>query len=345
MRSTLAILLFGLCATTSVMAADKKTSPAPWPQEPNSFIRIKLSSAVLNELPDCNTFPATFSVKPQAHPLCHRVQPGDNYYSISGLPDLGRNIGYRVHMKVLDGEVQLLILTARANCYSELTAIFIAKYGPPSERAKQTIKIKEFTEYAAQELRWLGKSVDITLLSAESPKVAVLTPILLVSFKERGGEYTVPIKCPEDTRGTLRKASDHRLKYLVGRLGISSAFFRDVSVMRRDAFVDNTHCPDHYAVADVYARTDNAAVRTDVDVVTDDNRRIALVVYSNSGVLADHKVFADLHLFANHNAQAMTHHQPHINLRTQHDFCSMPCNKAVVYTFGQRLQGAVVLTG
>lgn len=115
--------------------------------------------------------------------------------------------------------------------------------------------------------------------------------------------------------------------------------------MRRNAFIDEAHGADRDVITDKGVTADNAAIGTDIHIVTDGDRRIAFVVGANGCVLPDRKVFANPNGLGDYDTRTMADDQTLVDVSAEHYLGAVFTYQTVVDAFGKRLQCAVIFPG
>lgn len=158
MKANIAIILLAACLAGPAIAAKKTAEPAPWTQEPDSFMGVKMSSNVIYDLTQCpsgvlNSQQATMCYKP----------PYKDLYMIEGLPKIGLDYFYSLSVKVRDRAVEYFYLSANTRDFEKLSQVFIAKYGQPGSKVITPVKTKAGASFSNETLTWSGRKVRIVV--------------------------------------------------------------------------------------------------------------------------------------------------------------------------------------
>ena len=154
MKAKILIFLFAACMGSSVMAAKKPATPAPWTQEPDSFMGMRFDQKVDVELPVCPR--GTVLSKT----LCHEP-PYTNLYTVRGGPEIG--FGYSLSVFSSGSGVESFYLTTNSDNFSKLVTLFTNKYGAPTQSSSEPVKTKAGASFTNETLTWSGKKVQITI--------------------------------------------------------------------------------------------------------------------------------------------------------------------------------------
>ncbi|WP_223535772.1 hypothetical protein [Pseudomonas sp. GL-B-16] len=154
MKAKIAFFLLASCVAASAGAAKKTAEPAPWTQEPDSFMGVSFDQKLVYSIPEC---PSGYEI-PKS--MC-RGTPYQGLYITKGAPSIG--IGYGLSVKAKNGPVDYFYLTTPAENFPQLVQIFITKYGQPMKRTTDSVKTKGGAEFINESLLWQGKKIEITL--------------------------------------------------------------------------------------------------------------------------------------------------------------------------------------
>lgn len=156
MKAKVAIFLLASCVVGAAVAAKKQAEPAPWTQEPDSFMGISFDKKLEYSLPQC---PSGYEPPKQ---MC-RGEPYQGLYRIDGMPSIGLIGGFGLSAMAKTGPVDSFYLTTTTEDFPRLVQIFITKYGQPTKRTTETVKTKGGGEFTNEYLQWQGKKIEITL--------------------------------------------------------------------------------------------------------------------------------------------------------------------------------------
>lgn len=154
MKAKLTIFLLAACVAGSTIAAKKTSEPAPWTQEPDSFMGVKFDQKFVYSVPEC---PAGYEIPKE---MC-RGTPYQGFYSTKGAPSIG--IGYGLSVMAKSGPVDSFYLTTSSENYLQLVQLFITKYGQPMKRSTELVKTKGGASFTNENLLWHGKKIEIAI--------------------------------------------------------------------------------------------------------------------------------------------------------------------------------------
>lgn len=154
MKSKLSLSLVFICLATAAQAA-KKEAEVRWPQEPSSFIGIKLDQNLTYQLKQC---PGDHSVPDE---VCYK-QPFQGYYPLFALPSLGLH-GYTAGVMTHESKIREISLSTKEDDYGKVKSMFIQKYGKPKLQGTETVKTKAGAIFQNEKLFWEGERVVILL--------------------------------------------------------------------------------------------------------------------------------------------------------------------------------------
>ncbi|NTZ93912.1 hypothetical protein FCH79_01050 [Pseudomonas koreensis] len=154
MKAKLTIFLLAACVAGSTIAAKKTSEPAPWTQEPDSFMGVKFDQKFVYSVPEC---PAGYEIPKE---MC-RGTPYQGFYSTKGAPAIG--IGYGLSVMAKSGPVDSFYLTTSSENYLQLVQLFITKYGQPMKRSTELVKTKGGASLTNENLLWHGKKIEIAI--------------------------------------------------------------------------------------------------------------------------------------------------------------------------------------
>ena len=154
MKAKLSFFLLASCIAVSAQAAKKSSEPAPWTQEPDSFMGIQFDQKFVYSVPEC---PAGFEIPKE---ICRRA-PYQGLYITMGGPSIG--FGYGLSVMAKNGPVDSFYLTTPSENYLHLTQLFITKYGNPTNRTTESVKTKSGGAFTNETLVWKGKKIEIVV--------------------------------------------------------------------------------------------------------------------------------------------------------------------------------------
>lgn len=154
MKAKIAFFLLASCAAASAIAAKKTPEPAPWTEEPDSFMGVSFDQKLVYSIPEC---PSGYEIPKN---MC-RSTPYQGLYITKGAPPIG--LGYGLSVMAKSGPVDYFYLTTTAENFPKLVQIFITKYGEPMKRSTDLVKTKGGAEFTNEHLLWTGKKVEISL--------------------------------------------------------------------------------------------------------------------------------------------------------------------------------------
>ncbi|HHW1707561.1 hypothetical protein FA195_16610 [Pseudomonas aeruginosa] len=172
------LALAALIFSGYALAAPKNAAIKPWIQEPDSFMGINFDQRLEHSLPQC---PSGYE-PPKS--MC-RGAPYQGLYTIEGTPSIGLIGGYGLSAMAKTGPVDWFYLTAQVDDFPRLTQIFITKYGQPTTRSTETVKTKGGAEFTNENLQWVGKKVEITLLKYDGDINTSSATLRTVASKDR----------------------------------------------------------------------------------------------------------------------------------------------------------------
>ncbi|WP_337153545.1 hypothetical protein [Pseudomonas protegens] len=159
MKLKLSAILVIFCTTTAAYGAKKNAEPAPWIQEPTSFLGIKFDEKLTYQLKQC---PDDYSVPDE---ICYQ-QPHQNYYPLFAVPHLGLH-GYTAAVMTHDSQIREITLSTKIDDYDTVKAMFIQKYGKPVLQKAEAVRTKVGASFQNEKLYWDGKKVAIILKKYE----------------------------------------------------------------------------------------------------------------------------------------------------------------------------------
>jgi hypothetical protein len=148
------LILIATIFSAPSYAADKTSAAAPgaWAQEPASFMGIKFSSNIIDDLIAC---PVGYET-PKG--MCYDP-PYSGFFRLNGLPNIGLGDSYELLAKVFDNEIQYFRLNTGSENFARLEQIFIAKYGRPTSQSAEPLETTSGVELSNEKLSWSGPNV------------------------------------------------------------------------------------------------------------------------------------------------------------------------------------------
>ncbi|PBJ12922.1 hypothetical protein BSF43_18770 [Pseudomonas ogarae] len=186
MNSKLSIALVFFCLATSAYGAKKNSDPAPWAQEPTTFLGIKLDEKLIYQLKLC---PNDYSVPAE---ICYQ-RPFQGYYPLFAVPSLGLH-GYTAGVLTHDSLVREVVLNTKVDDYEAVMALLTQKYGRPQSQKTEMVKTKVGATFQNEKSYWEGKKVGI-ILSKYSDDIDTSSVSVI--------NKTVAAKALQDERGKV----------------------------------------------------------------------------------------------------------------------------------------------
>jgi hypothetical protein len=146
-----------LCIATAAHGARKNTEPAPWIQEPTSFLGINFKEKLIYQLRQC---PEDYSIPNET---CYQKPIYANYYQLLSLPNLGLINGYSGSVITHELKIREITLTTKIGDYESVKEMFIQRYGRPKSQAVEAVKTKGGGTFQNEKLYWEGDSISIIL--------------------------------------------------------------------------------------------------------------------------------------------------------------------------------------
>jgi hypothetical protein len=151
MKAKLSMALAILCMATAAYGAKKNADPAPWVQEPVSFLGIKFDDKLIYQLKQC---PTDYSVPAE---ICYQP-PFKNYYRLFAVPSLGLH-GYTAAVLTHDSLIREIVLSTKVNDYDAVKSMLTQKYGRPTNQITETVKTKIGATFQNEKSYWEGQRV------------------------------------------------------------------------------------------------------------------------------------------------------------------------------------------
>lgn len=186
MNSKLSIALAIFCLATSAYGANKNSDPAPWAQEPTTFLGIKLDEKLVYQLKQC---PNDYSVPVE---ICYQ-RPFQGYYPLFAVPSLGLH-GYTAGVLTHDSLIREVVLNTKVDDYEAVMALLTQKYGRPQSQKTEMVKTKVGATFQNEKSYWEGKRVGI-ILSKYSDDIDTSSVSVI--------NKTVAAKALQDERGKV----------------------------------------------------------------------------------------------------------------------------------------------
>ncbi len=223
LTSVMLTITICLCLPISAHAEKKKTTKSKvtqakkWDKEPTTFLGIKLNEPFNNSVSmECppefkykkdyaNTTDVAINLPDGV--LCYNYTPSDGYLSVLPNPlPMPISLDVVTDNNTLSGNVERIQSVFFTKDFSELIAIFVAKYGPPHKQLVEKLKTKGGQEFDNNIADWNGKNVSIHMESLISRSATGST------INENGIFYintkSYLTKITEESRTSIQKSAD-----------------------------------------------------------------------------------------------------------------------------------------